>query len=133
MDYNVLQSILQGLALIHLNLSKTRCGGNSTIYSLKSRYNSIHRNNRKEAIWENVWSKDGLHKTNFFCGILAHHKILTVEFFLKWGIEGLSCCTLYKSLEETLEHIFLECPFTNEVWCTVLKELQFNLTLLTNW
>ena len=31
-----------------------------------------------------------------------------------------------------MQHIFLEGSFANELWCTVLKELQFNLTLPTN-
>ena len=48
-------------------------------------------------------------------------------------MEGSSRCTLCKNLEEMLEHLFLDIPFANEVWCTVLKELQFNLTLPTNW
>ena len=28
---------------------------------------------------------------------------------------------------------FLECSFANEVWCTVLKEIHFSLTLPTIW
>ena len=48
-------------------------------------------------------------------------------------MEGSSRCTLCKNLEEMLEHLFLDSPFANEVWCIVLKELEFNLTLPTNW
>ena len=69
----------------------------------------------------------------FFSRLLAHHKIVITENLKKRGIEGPSCCILCKNEEETQKNIFLYYSYANEVWCLALKELHFNITLLTNW
>ena len=38
------------------------------IYTLKDGYKVIHNNSKKEGIWKNVWSIDGLPKIIFFAG-----------------------------------------------------------------
>ena len=38
-----------------------------------------------------------------------------------------------KKAEETQKHLFLDCSFANEVWCFVIKELNFNFILPTTW
>ena len=45
---------------------------------------------------------------------------------------GLSRCILCKD-DGSLEHVFTECNFTQKVWSKVLKELNMNITLPTNW
>ena len=47
-------------------------------------------------------------------------------------MERPSRCMLCKRAEETHNHLFLDCSFANEVWCSVLNELNFNITLPTN-
>ena len=66
------------------------------------------------------------------CWLFTHQKTLTTENLKKRGIEGPSHCILCKKAEETQTHIFLECPFANEVWFSILNELNFNIILPTN-
>ena len=83
--------------------------------------------------WAKVWCKDGFPKINVFFWIFFHRKSLTAENLRKRGIEGTTYCILYKEFEETLEHLFLECKFTQKVWYHSLHSLQFTLILPTNW
>ena len=92
------------------------------VYKKKSRI--IKRN-----IWNKIWSRDGLPKVNLFLGILA----LTAKNPRKRGIVGLLQCILCKEEKEILVHAFTECSFTQKVWSEVLKELNMNITLPTNW
>ena len=131
-DYSLLQTFLQGSLPIHIKLPDQRCWGKSGVYTMKDGYNSVHNSSRKEGIWKNVWCSDGLPKIYFFCWLFTHQKILTADNLKKRGIKGLSRCILCKRAEETQNHLFLECSFSNEVWCSVLNELNFNITLPTN-
>ena len=62
----------------------------------------------------------------FFVGFLLHQKILTAENLRKKGIEGPSRCIMCKKAEEKQKHLFLDCSFANEVWCSTIKEINFN-------
>ena len=93
------------------------------------RKNKIIKSNR----WNKIWSRDGLPKVNLFLWIIAHRKSLTVENLRKRGIVGPLRCILCKEEEESLEHVFTVCNFTKKVWSKVLKELNMNITLPTNW
>ena len=48
-------------------------------------------------------------------------------------MEGPLRCILYKESEESIEHLFLECKFSKEVWHQAYKDLHFELTFPTNW
>ena len=86
-----------------------------------------------QRIWVNIWDSDNIPKINAFFWILGHGKTLTADNLRKRGLEGLLRCILCKEFEESLEHLFLECKFSREVWHQAYKELQFELTLPTNW
>ena len=83
--------------------------------------------------WSKIWSKNGMPKINVFFWILAHRKNLTAKNLRKRGLEGLLRCILCKESEESIEHLFLECKFSREVWHQAYKDLHFKLTLPTNW
>jgi hypothetical protein len=48
--------------------------------------------------------------------LLVHGKILTAENLLKHGIQGPSRCPFFLSASESISHLFLECPFSSQVW-----------------
>ena len=87
-------------------------------------------NNNK---WNKIWCSNGLPKVKAFFWILAHRKTLTYENLRKRGIVRPSHCILCKEAEESLEHLFTQCKFTQEVWSIVLRELKMNITMPTNW
>ena len=52
MDFNQLQSLLQGSLPIHINLKDARSWGNTGISTVKAGYNAIQNNNRKRGHME---------------------------------------------------------------------------------
>jgi hypothetical protein len=51
----------------------------------------------------------------------------TWEILIKRGIIGPSGCSLYGEAEETLNHMFIDCTFTNDIWHKILKEQNLNI------
>ena len=103
---------------------------------MKDGYNvvdGLHNSYNIDKKWKKVWNKDGLPKINLFFWILAHCKTLTGENIRKRGMEGHLRCILCKESEESLEHLFIECKFSREVWNQAYKDLHFDLILPTNW
>lgn len=94
----------------------------------------------KEAIQSSIWKSGALPKIKAFSWILCHKKVLTVDNLKKRGIQGPSRFPLCnKQQEETLQHLFLECDFSKEVWRILQADLidphitpiSFNETYLT--
>ena len=56
-----------------------------------------------------------------------------MENLRKRGIEGPMRCILCKYFKETMEHLFIESNFSQEVWQQAFKELNTGITLPTNF
>ena len=135
-DFNALYSILQGFVPVHSHLLDSRGWGKSGIYIVKEGYRVISNNesiSREYNKWIKFWCNDGLPKINAFIWILDHWKIMTAENLKKRGIQGPLRYVLCKEAEETIDHLFLHCNFSTEVWTLAVQELQINLILPTNW
>jgi hypothetical protein len=58
---------------------------------------------------------------------MLEQKILTWEILIKRGIIGPSRCALCGEAEETLNHLFVDCNFTKDIWHSILKEQNLNI------
>ena len=135
-DYKVFLSLLHGSAHVHRSLSDGRSWGKNGAYKVNDGYRmAVDRQNNIgiDRKWSKVWCKDGLSKVNVFYWILAHRKTLTTKNLRKRGVVGPMRCILCKNAEESLEHLFIDCKFSQEVWQRMFKDLDFYLTLPTNW
>ncbi|XP_059310701.1 uncharacterized protein LOC132062072 [Lycium ferocissimum] len=62
-----------------------------------------------------------------------HNRLSTVDIVTKWGISVQSDCVLCNTqLEETFEHLFCTCQYSNYVWSTLLTWLGYN-RLVREW
>lgn len=52
-----------------------------------------------------------------------HGKVLTGDNLSKRGIHGPHWCSLYYKAQETMEHVFVDCTFAQEVWDCILQGL----------
>jgi hypothetical protein len=52
-----------------------------------------------------------------------HMKLLTGKKLVKRGIIGLHRCSMCCNTLETLDHMFVECPFAEELWKISLQGL----------
>jgi len=90
-----------------------------SIYTIKSGHQYICNNTFQMPLWNHwkiVWRTEALPKINFFIWLLLKGKILTAENLIKRGINGPSRCPNCCNAEETMHHLFVECPFASECW-----------------
>jgi hypothetical protein len=67
--------------------------------------------------------------------LLGHdtQKIITAENLQKRGIAGPSRCALCMASEESIQHLFFECPFTLKIWDLMITSLQSKFHPPSNW
>jgi hypothetical protein len=94
--------------------------GHSTTgnFSVKEAYylQGNHQSHDKENIWNKVWSPFLWPKVSTFLWLTIHNRILTWDNLWKRGFIGPSICPLCQQQEETLEHLFNRCPFSQWIW-----------------
>lgn len=66
--------------------------------------------------WKIVWRVEAPPKVKFFIWLLLKGKTLTAENLKKRGIMGPSRCPNYCRSEDTMQHLFIECPVADECW-----------------
>jgi hypothetical protein len=113
-------------APVHL-LSRDKWGwGKFGFYSVAQGYIIVHppqAPNETTTLWKQVWDPLDLPKVNFFSWVLMHKKILTCENLEKRGFIDPHRCPMCFHALETMDHLFVNCPFTQEVWKISLQGL----------
>ncbi|XP_015072478.1 uncharacterized protein LOC107016558 [Solanum pennellii] len=59
-------------------------------------------------------------KAIFTLWIRLNRKLATVDRLAKWGLVHDTTCVLCKNVDESLDHMFLQCHYAGEVWERVL-------------
>ena len=72
-------------------------------------------------IWNKLWNNRTIPKIEIFNWTLMHGRILTGENLEKRGIVGPFRFPLCADAAETINHLFLNCPYATTVWMEVLK------------
>jgi hypothetical protein len=65
---------------------------------------------------EKIWNWNLPVKLKCFMWLCLNKKILTWDTLRKRGWQGPGVCCLCKSDEEFVEHLFVHCPFTKNIW-----------------
>jgi hypothetical protein len=117
---------LTDCAPLHL-LSRDKWGwGKSGFYSVAQVYNALQppqASKETTTLWKQVWDPLGLPKVNFFSWVLMHRKILTGENLAKRGFIGPHRYPMCCQALEMMDHLFIDCPFAQEVWKISLQGL----------
>jgi ribonuclease HI len=87
-------------------------------FSIKEAYciNDNYHNQEADNIWSKIWSKALWPKVSTFLWLIIHNKILTWDNLRKRGFIGPSMCVLCQSQEETKEHLFNGCHYSQAIW-----------------
>lgn len=70
-----------------------------------------------------VWKSECIPKIKHFNWTLLKGKILTAENLRKKGILGPSICCFCRAEEESIQHIFLKCPFAQNCWNQMIRPM----------
>lgn len=117
---------LTGLAPVHLHLRDKWGWGKTGTYSARLGFVALQEQQHQihtTKLWKHVWDPFGLPKINFFCWILMHKRTLTGDNLEKSGISGPQRCPLCCKAQETIDHLFIQCPFSQEVWLQAIMGL----------
>ena len=77
--------------------------------------------------WKALWRFASIPKNDIFIWTVLHSSILTGEKLKSKGWEGPSRCPLCNQAEETIDHLFISCEFTKEVWSLTLGSTAVSL------
>lgn len=116
---------------------RIRCSGNA-----KSAYKEFNQSNNQIGCWP--WKMIGKvkipYKVACFTWLLAREAVLTQDNLLKRGYQLGSRCHLCEAQEETVNHLFLHCRVTDQLWkifinlrgiqCLMLGRIK---EVLTSW
>jgi ribonuclease HI len=70
----------------------------------------------KEPIWSKVWNKELWPKVSTFLWLVVHNRALTWDNLRKRGFIGPSICALCCQQEESKEHLFNGCHYSQQIW-----------------
>lgn len=77
--------------------------------------------------WHSViWKYKIPLKITLFMWLCLYNKVLTREEYRKRGGIGPSVCLLCLNSEETVQHLFVECPIAQELWFSICRSLKLN-------
>ncbi|GLJ30993.1 hypothetical protein SUGI_0619400 [Cryptomeria japonica] len=91
-------------------------------FSVKSSYNQLLKPLVDVECWKKVWNPQLIPKINFFWWSLMHGKTLMLDNLKKRGFHLPNRCSLCKVDEETIDHIFVLCPFVVHLWSITLQK-----------
>lgn len=66
--------------------------------------------------WEHIWKAKIPYKVSCFLWLLAREAVLTQDNLMKRGITICPRCCLCWETTETVNHLFLHCKITGQVW-----------------
>ncbi|WMV51897.1 hypothetical protein MTR67_045282 [Solanum verrucosum] len=96
-------------------------------FSVKFAYKALNRTGgqEKDWPWKMIWKPKVPYKVNCFTWLLAKEAVLTHENLNKRGYQLASRCYLCGEQAETVNHLFLHCKWTKQLWrmFTSLKEI----------
>eukprot|EP00253_Pinus_taeda_P014530 PITA_14530 len=117
---NALKKLLHSKAPVQEGtLDGYRWDPTGTQYTVKAGHQYLYDNTYQPETWNHwkiVWKAEAPPKVKFFIWLLLKGKTLTTENLRKRGIMGPSRCPNCCRSEETMEHLFIECPVADECW-----------------
>lgn len=88
-------------------------------FSIQAGYHYLYNRDHPTSpwmYWKAVWKSEAIPKVKFFTWTLLKGKTLTSENLQKRGIIGPSRCPNCHEAEETMQHLFISCPFAISWW-----------------
>nr|GMD43908.1 putative RNA-directed DNA polymerase [Ipomoea batatas] len=117
------------LAMVHLENRETEAdevywrAESSGKLSVTSAYNFLSNNESglQEDKWERIWKLKVPAKIQTFLWLVYHRRIMCNVERLRRGLTSSAKCSKCVDADETIDHIFRECPMAVDVWTELLS------------
>ncbi|CAA0382872.1 unnamed protein product [Arabidopsis thaliana] len=88
----------------------------SSTFSTSQTWNHLNPPTAIVDWYEAVWFKGRIPKHAFITWLATRQRLNTRDRLISWGLHVPSLCLLCNSHDESIQHIFFDCSFSNEVW-----------------
>lgn len=72
-----------------------------------------------------VWTQFGIPRHNFLTWLFVLDRSPTKDRMRRWGLQVSQTCLLCNSGEETRNHLFMDCPFSYDLWSQIARRCDF--------
>jgi hypothetical protein len=95
-------------------------------YTTKSGYLALVEDSIPDLVWwgKSLWKLKAPPKCIFLMWLVLNGKVLTWDFLQNKNFHGLGICSLCEKHSEDIQHLFIQCNFTKDVWSVVINSLQ---------
>ena len=83
---------------------------------LRTVYHHMTGRQQKPAWTCLMYSNAARPKAYIIMWLMMNQKLSTVDRLVRWGLEIEKTCVLCKNVDETKEHLFLQCQFARKLW-----------------
>lgn len=89
---------------------------------IRSSYGYLELREDEDFNWAGIWKLKAHSKVLFFIWTALNARIPTLDFLQKRGFILPNVCPLRQGDTESVDHTQLHCPFTCEIWSSILLE-----------
>lgn len=94
---------------------------NSGMFSVASFYELLRHRKPKVDWYRLIWKSKIPPKVSFICWLLMHKMLKTRQFLSARGVNISTECVFCICTNETCEHLFWQCEYSNKVWKELLE------------
>nr|GEV45283.1 reverse transcriptase zinc-binding domain-containing protein [Tanacetum cinerariifolium] len=97
-------------------------GGNGRCvpFFVKNVYEEIKMSNEEVKWWKAVWFTQCIPKHAFIMWMAINKRLMTQDRMKMWGSYDMMVCSLCYKQEESHNHLFFICPYSNKLWKNVM-------------
>lgn len=96
-------------------------------FTLKSAYNLVCRNWDDPLSWPSlIWFAGCIKKHSICAWMFLRRRLKTKDFLLQRNVDCDSCCMFCNCTWETSTHLMIHCPYSSEVWTSLLSKVNLN-------
>ncbi|WMV17749.1 hypothetical protein MTR67_011134 [Solanum verrucosum] len=117
-------SVIEQFSGLETGKDRLQWLGNSTgTFKVSAAYRKLNHPIMQESKWpwKHIWKAKIPHKVACFVWLLAKEVVLTQENLMKRGITLCSRCFFCGETAETINHLFIQCKVTGQLWSLFLR------------
>lgn len=93
--------------------------GNKVEFATSKVWNDVRQEDGKVTWSKIVWHSHCIPKHCFVLWLAIKHKLLTQDRLMKWYPNKVMKCSLCKTVEDSHDHLFFQCKYSQEVWTAI--------------
>ncbi|GJW24117.1 reverse transcriptase zinc-binding domain-containing protein [Tanacetum coccineum] len=98
--------------------------GKECKFSIRDVYKDMRFQSTKIKWAKLVWFSQCIPKQAFILWMVIQGKLMTCDRMAKWGSYNMTVCALCKRNDESHDHLFFNCKFSNDIWKQLKSMMQ---------